>query len=60
MIVLLIVLFFCGVALGLVVLDAGKQSPRRLNKPSARHDSLDDVDNMVLWGEVSGDEFYKM
>jgi uncharacterized membrane-anchored protein YhcB (DUF1043 family) len=29
------------------------------SQPMRHHDELDDVDEMVLWGEVNDDDFYR-
>jgi hypothetical protein len=29
------------------------------SQPKRHHDQLDDVDEMVLWGEVNDDDFYR-
>lgn len=60
MIIISIILFLCGVTLGLLLLDENRQIPKRPISSPARHNQLDTVDDMVLYGEVTGDEFYKM
>lgn len=54
---LLLALFAAGLGLGLIVRAIRPPQP----KPKCRsNDRLDDVDHMVLYGEVTGDDFYGM
>jgi len=57
---LLIALFVIGVGAG-VLLRALGHSPKPRPQPKfPRKDNLDTVDEMFLYGEVNGDDFYRM
>lgn len=49
--------FVMGTLLGVLY---GRQSiTEHRNQLTRHHDRLDDVDQMVLWGEATNDDFYK-
>jgi hypothetical protein len=56
----LIVAFVVGIATGLVFL--ARQPSRKIVRRSSskESDNLDTVDEMVLYGEVTGDDFYRI
>lgn len=56
---LLLALFAVGLGLGLIIRAMRPAKPVRRPRYRAK-DSLDSVDEMVLWGEVTGDDFYRM
>ena len=60
MIIIGIAVFLFGVMLGFVILDKEEQLPEQRPEPSSHHNRLDTVDDMVLWGEVTGDSDYRI
>lgn len=59
--ILLTVLFLVGMVAGIAVGACRKRTTRqaRSRRYTNSKEQLDDVDEMFLWGEVTGDDFYR-
>lgn len=59
--IILTVLFLGGMVTGFVVGARRKRTTRqaRSRRYTNSEEQLDDVDEMFLWGEVTGDDFYR-
>ncbi len=57
---MLLLMFFAGVIIAIIVPTTllFKRKPRTCSSYSSEDSQLDTVDEMVLYGEVTGDEFY--
>lgn len=56
---LLVALFALGLGIGLLM-RVFRPAPTPAKSSRPQKDSLDSVDQMFLWGEVTGDDFYRM
>jgi hypothetical protein len=57
---LVIALFVLGVIIALVMGPNKSPVPAKSTRQVRENTKLDSVDHMFLYGEVSGDEFYRM
>ena len=55
-----VVVFLVGILMGVLYRCLSTSPQRSQPQQFVVNNRLDDVDEMVLWGEVSGDEFYRM
>ena len=57
-----LIALLAGVAIAIIIPRPIIQRKPKISLPqtSQRRSQLDTVDEMVLWGEVSGDDFYRM